>query len=156
MTAAILAPDTFTIERTYDAVPERVFHAWTDAAARAVWFVGPDGWKAKVRESDPRTGGRDVLVGLFSDGSEVKYEARHEDVLPNERMITSYHMYRNDVRISVSLSTVQFVPAGSGTRLMFTEHLICLNGYEDPGAQDRARGVGTHLDRLAAYLKLCS
>jgi uncharacterized protein YndB with AHSA1/START domain len=152
MTATVLAPDTFTIERTYDASPERVYHAWTDAAARAAWFVGPDGWKAKLRENDPRTGGRDVVIGIFSDGSEVTYDARHEDVVPNERMITSYHMYRDDVRISVSLSTVQFVPTGKGTRLVFTEHVVCMNGYEDPGAEGRAHGVGTHLDRLATYL----
>jgi uncharacterized protein YndB with AHSA1/START domain len=152
MIASVLASDTFTIERTYDASPERVYHAWTDATARAAWFIGPDDWKAKLRENNPRTGGRDVVVGVFSDGSEVKYDARHEDVVPNERMITSYHMYRNDVRISVSLSTVQFVPAGTGTRLVFTEHVICLNGYEDPGAKGRAQGVGTHLERLATYL----
>jgi hypothetical protein len=47
---------------------------------------------------------------------------------------------------------VQFVPAGTGTRLIFTEHLICLNGYEDPDAKGRAEGVGTHLERMAAYL----
>jgi hypothetical protein len=29
-----------------------------------------------------------VVVGVFSDGNEVKYDARHEDVVPNERMIT--------------------------------------------------------------------
>jgi uncharacterized protein YndB with AHSA1/START domain len=82
----------------------------------------------------------------------LQYDARHEDVVPNQRMITSYHMYRDGVRISVSLSTVQFVPAGAGTRLTFTEHLICLNGFEDPGAEGRAHGVGMHLDRLAIYL----
>jgi len=85
MTAAVLAPDTFTIERTYDAAPERVYHAWTDATARATWFIGPEGWKAKLRENDPRTGGHDIVVGIFDDGSEVKYDARHEDVVPNER-----------------------------------------------------------------------
>jgi uncharacterized protein YndB with AHSA1/START domain len=152
MTETLLTPDTFTIERTYDASPERVFHAWTDAAARAVWFIGPEGWKAKLRENDPRTGGRDVVSGIFADGSEVRYDARHEEVVPNERMITSYHMYVDDVRISVSLSTVQFVPAGSGTRLVLTEHLVCMNGFEDPGAKDRAHGIGLHLDRLATYL----
>ena len=152
MTATEITPETFTLERAYDASPERVYHAWTDPTARAVWFIGPDGWKAKVHESDPRTGGHDVVVGTFSDGSEVKYEARHEDVVMNERIITSYHMYRNDVRISVSLSTVRFVPNGTGTRLVFTEHLVCMNGYDDPGAKDRAHGVSTHLDRLATYL----
>lgn len=36
--------------------------------------------------------------------------------------------------------------------LVFTEHLICLNGYEGPGANDRAEGVGAHLERMATYL----
>ena len=51
MTATVLAHDTFTIERTYEASPERVYHAWTDATGRAAWFIGPDGWKATYIES---------------------------------------------------------------------------------------------------------
>jgi hypothetical protein len=31
----------------------------------------------------------------------VRYDARHEDIVPSERIITPCHMYRDDVRISV-------------------------------------------------------
>ena len=37
--------DTFTLERTYDAAPSRVFQAWADPKQKAKWFSGPPGWK---------------------------------------------------------------------------------------------------------------
>jgi len=43
---------TFAIERAYAASPARVFAAWADPAAKAVWFVGPGGWKELRREID--------------------------------------------------------------------------------------------------------
>jgi uncharacterized protein YndB with AHSA1/START domain len=41
MTKSRTANTTFTLERVYDATPARVFAAWADPAAKAVWFIGP-------------------------------------------------------------------------------------------------------------------
>ncbi len=42
----------FTIERLYDAMPARVFRAWSDPAIKAKWFIGPEGWSQVARELD--------------------------------------------------------------------------------------------------------
>jgi uncharacterized protein YndB with AHSA1/START domain len=39
-----VAHATFTVERTYDASPARVFAAWADPTAKARWFASPEEW----------------------------------------------------------------------------------------------------------------
>ncbi|MFL6111564.1 MAG: SRPBCC domain-containing protein, partial [Catenulispora sp.] len=79
------------------------------------------------------------------------YEARYQDIVPNERIVTSYDMHMDDKRISVSLATVEFRPDGTGTRLVLTEQGAFLDGYDDPA--DRQRGTVELLDALAVELK---
>ena len=37
-----VAHATFSLERTYQAAPARVFAAWAEPAAKAQWFAGPN------------------------------------------------------------------------------------------------------------------
>jgi uncharacterized protein YndB with AHSA1/START domain len=69
----------------------------------------------------------------------------------NERIVYTYDMHLDDKRISVSLATVELKPAGLGTRLIFTEQAVFLDGYDDAGSRER----GTHglLDKLKASLE---
>jgi hypothetical protein len=55
-------------------------------------------------------------------------------------------MHLDDVRISVSLATVELQSAGSGTRLIFTEQGVYLDGYDDAGM--REHGTRELLDAL--------
>ena len=57
--------------------------------------------------------------------------------MPNERIIYGYDMHLDDKRISVSLATVEFKPAGKGTRLTFTEQGAFLDGFDDPRLRER-------------------
>lgn len=55
----IPSPDlgtSFTLKRIFNASPERVFRAWTEAKALEAWFQ-PMGNQIKVRELDVRLGG---------------------------------------------------------------------------------------------------
>ncbi len=142
---------SFTIERTYDSSPAEVFQAWADPAAKEQWFVGPPDWKAARRELDFRVGGCERLSGAFPGGRTTDYDARYWDIVPSERIVFTYGMHLNDKRISVSLATVALRPAGTGTRLTFTEQAVFLDGFVDGGG--RERGTRAHLDRLDAVLK---
>ncbi|MBV8652023.1 MAG: SRPBCC domain-containing protein, partial [Alphaproteobacteria bacterium] len=73
------------------------------------------------------------------------------DIVPDERIIYSYDMHLDDKRISVSLATIELKPAGAGTRLVFTEQGVFLDGYDDAGS--RERGTQGLLDKLGAWLK---
>jgi uncharacterized protein YndB with AHSA1/START domain len=139
---------TFVIERAYEAPPARVFAAWADKAAKARWFGNPDGQSAY--ELDFRVGGREVNRGGPPGGPVYTYEAHYGDIVPDQRIVYSYTMDCGDARISVSVTTVEFKPAGAGTQLTFTEQGVFLDGGDT--VQIREHGTNELLDSLGAAL----
>jgi len=152
MTAPPVIHSSFTLERTYPASPARVFAAWVDPEIKARWFIGPDGWKVIQRELDPRPGGREVLHGVLADGRETFFAARYHDVVAGHRLLFVYDMHHGGTHLSVSMVTVEMVPAGAGTHLVLTEQVAFLNGED--GAASRQQGTAAHLDRLGKQLQL--
>ncbi len=65
----------FTIQRRYDAAPERVFAAWADPAAKARWFAGPEEWEVGPHELDFREGGTEFASGGPREGPVHRYRA---------------------------------------------------------------------------------
>jgi uncharacterized protein YndB with AHSA1/START domain len=142
---------TFVIERTYPASPARVFAAWADLGSKASWFVGSEGWRETRRDLDFRVGGRESLHGVWGGDRTTAFECVYHDIVSDRRIVYVYDMYANGVKISVSLSTVEFEPAGTGTKLTYTEQAVFLDGFDDGGG--RERGTAAHLDRLGALMR---
>ncbi|MGV3721538.1 MAG: SRPBCC family protein [Actinomycetota bacterium] len=139
--------DTFTLERVYHAAPARVFAAWSNRDAKARWtgcHVGAS------FEMDFRVGGRDIFRGGPAGGPVYLVETLYHDIVPDQRIVLTYDMYADDTRISVSLQTIEFKPEGAGTRLIFTEQGVYLDGHAVPA--HREHGTGSALDRLADEL----
>ena len=142
---------TFAIEKMIDAPPARVFHAFADEAAKAHWFQGPDDWEKGPRAFDFRVGGREASSGGPKGGPVHAFECRYQDIVPDERIVYAYDMRLGDQRISVSLTTIELKPNGAGTRLIFTEQGVFLDGYDDSGS--REQGSRWLLDKLAASVE---
>ena len=142
---------TFVIERSYATTPARVFKAWADPAAKARWFGGPEDWMKAGHELDFRVGGRERLSSRPPGGPAHTFDARYYDIVPEQRIVYTYDMRLDDARISVSLATVEFKPEGAGTRMIFTEQGVFLDGYDDSG--ERERGTRALLDKLDAELR---
>jgi uncharacterized protein YndB with AHSA1/START domain len=144
--------DTMVLERTYPASPSRVFAAWADPRAKAVWMTGadPDEFTPSEYELDFRVGGREFTRGGPDGGEVFTYEARYEDIVADQRIVYSYYMLRGDVRISVSVTCIEFRPAGDGTTLVLTEHGVYLDGEDKP--EFRAEGIGLQLTALGVWL----
>ncbi len=138
------AHSTFVIERDYDASPARVFAAWGDANAKRQWF-GAGG----ELELDFRRGGREHLE-VAAGGAVYTYDALYEDIVPDERIVYTYNMHRDGVRISVSVSTVELLADGEGTHLRYTEQGVFLDGEDKP--ELREHGTRELLDKLADAL----
>ena len=143
--------DSFVIERTYPQSPAKVFHAFADRDAKARWFGGPDEWVKGRQEFDFRVGGRERLSGGPKGGPVHSFDGYYFDIVPNERIVYAYDLHLGEQKISVSLTTIELKPAGTGTKLIFTEQGVFLDGYDDAGS--REQGTRGLLEKLGVALK---
>lgn len=141
---------TFVVERTYPTLPARTFAAWASKAAKARWFACHDEWVLTEFTLDFRVGGEEHLRTGPAGGTVHAYDAVYQDIVPGERIVYAYGMRLDETRISVSLTTVEFRPEGTGSRLVFTEQVTFLDGYD--GLADREEGTRVGLDNLGAFL----
>jgi uncharacterized protein YndB with AHSA1/START domain len=150
MTERSTEHSTFVIERSYAASPARVFAAWADPVQKAKWFVGPDEWIKITHETEFRVGGHERMSTGPAGGSMHKFDCCYQDIVPDQRIIYSYIMHLDDTPMSVSLTTVELKPEGAGTRLIFTEQGVFLDGTD--WVARREEGSQGLLDKLGAAL----
>ena len=148
MTKRSIVHATFVIERTYDAAPKRVFAAWADPEIKAKWSGVPTEADSK-RSFDFRVGGKESSGGK-AEGKSYSFDALYQDIIPNERIIYTYDMHLEGQRISVSLASIEFKPAGSGTKMTVTEHGAYLDGLDNP--ELRESGTKWLMDQLGEVL----
>ena len=156
---APLAHGMFTIERRYDASPERVFRAYADPAAFRRWFVEAPGATIYDWAHDFRVGG--LGGGRYRFGgpeSPVGFnDTLFLDIVENRRIILSYVMGRElgeeRRRDSASLATIELIADGPGTRLIYTEQGAYFG--EDGAAHIplREEGCAGMFDNLARELE---
>ena len=150
MTTRSAQHGTIRLERRYKASPTRVFAAWAEPKARAKWDV-PGRWVIAEQIFDFREGGREVKRFGPKGDPRLVADTLYLDIVPNERIVLTYEMHMDKTRISVSLGTTEFKPAGQGTRLVYTEQAVYLDGHDDAGA--REHGTRALFDNLEAALK---
>ena len=103
-------------------------------------------------ELDFRIGGREFNRGGPPGSDDVyTYEAQFSDIVDGERIVYTNYMLRNETRISVSVASVEFVPTGAETTLLFTEHGVYLDGEDKP--EFRIEGINHQLDALGRFLE---
>jgi uncharacterized protein YndB with AHSA1/START domain len=143
---------TFTLERTYDASPERVFNAFADPKQKAEWFRGPAEWTPPEQTHDFRVGGVETSRGGPKGGFVTYFEARYQDIIPNERIIYTYFMHFDGALMSVSLCTIELTPQGRGTKLTMTEAGAYLDEHADHNA-NRRQGTEGLLEALGRFVE---
>jgi hypothetical protein len=78
MTGHPVIHSTFSLERTYQAAPARVFAAWADPGAKATWFAGP----GSEHRLDFRVGGHELARGANSSGDVLTFQSAYHDIVP--------------------------------------------------------------------------
>ncbi|OOC61746.1 SRPBCC family protein [Paenibacillus ihbetae] len=144
MTERFVKHATFVVERIYAASPARVYQAWSDANSKAKWFSKPEIF-------DFRVGGREYSSGGPPEGPVFTYDAYYQEIVPEERIVYSYSLDSDDIRMSVSITTVELIPTEGGTRLVFTEQGAFFDGHDSP--EIREHGTNEMLDTLGKSLE---
>ena len=157
MTVNSVIHDTFVIERTYPAAPSQVFAAFASEEAKN-WGDTGDLEPAEEQQTGPtefdfRVGGRERFSFKREDTT-YRYDAIYCDIVPDQRLVYTYEMYADDVRMSVSLATIEFSKSGDATTLTWTEQGTYLDGIDGPEAAAlRKGGTAQMLDLLTGYLE---
>lgn len=145
------AHDTFVIERTYNVPPKKVFAAFSSAEAKSRWFgAEEDGTPSKLKV-DFRVGGLETFAGGPPGEDVHKYESTFADIVPDERIVSTYKMWKSDDLMSVSIATTELKDSGSGTKLTYTEQGVFLDGIDEPSI--RKHGVLELFKALDSYLE---
>jgi len=134
---------TFSVERTYNASPARVYRAWSDPQAKMKWFPKSDIFEFRV-------GGREFNKGGPPEGPVYTFDACYQEIVPEQRIVYTYSMDMDDTRISVSVTTVELRPIEGGTKLIFTEQAVFFDGLDTP--EIREHGTKALLDALGDSL----
>jgi uncharacterized protein YndB with AHSA1/START domain len=151
MTERSVSHATFTLERTYDAPPAKVFNAFADPAIKRRWFVEGEGWDIEEFTPDFKVGGYERSRFRFRGGAPIRNDTTYHDIVPNERIIMAYTMTIGENRISASLATFEFKPEGGRTKLVFTEQGAFLDGLDK--VESREGGWRGLLDALGRALQ---
>lgn len=81
-----IAERELVLTRIIDALPEKVYRAWTEPELLKQWFA-PLPWTTSIAELDVRPGGSNRIVMRSPDGDESPGEGVYLEVVPNERLV---------------------------------------------------------------------
>lgn len=141
----------FTIERLYEFTPAQTFSAFADPELKGQWFAVPEHFQNRAWELDFRVGGGELNRGTVPGGRTYTFKSHFYEITTDERIVFAYDMHADETLMSVSLTTVQFLPVGgSATRLLFTEQGAFFDGLDQPAA--RECGTGELLTALGTFL----
>jgi len=121
---------TIVMERTYGALPARVFTAWEDLDARKRWSAPADEIRIEYEASDFREGGRDLSRCIEPGNADYVAQVFYLDIMPAQRIVFAEDVSHGDKRVSAALICVELTPAGAGTRLVLTLQIAAFDGSD--------------------------
>ena len=134
---ATVVHSTFQLERKLKASPERVFRAFAEKAAKRRWFFEGSSHLLEHHELDFKVGGWEraqmkMGPGTPVSGKTLTNDAIYEDIVPARRIVTAYRMSMDGTPFSASLATIELIPNGSGTDLIFTHQGAYFENADGP------------------------
>src|SRR5207244_2751050 len=108
---------SLTLQRRFNAAPEKVYAAWADPQKLVQWFGPESVEEGSVKaDIDLRVGGR-YRISFNAKGTYNEVGGVYREVVPNQRLVFSWAWHSTPER--ESLVTISMKPEGSGTLLTF-------------------------------------
>ncbi len=140
---------TLTLERSLKASPAKVWNAYADPEARAVWGVPSPDINMSYQEADFRPGGRDLCVCGPGPAEGVTVEALYHAITPEAQIVSTEIIGMPGAPEAISLVTTQMAAADGGTQITVTIQVTSLAGPEMEA--ELRGGWEAALANLAAY-----
>ena len=146
---------TFVLERSFSVSPERVFAAFADPAKKRRWFAAGGSSTVEHYELDFRVGGKEKVDSRLGPGTPVSglvctNDTTYEVIVPDRRIVFAGTVSLEGRVFSASLGTVELLPNGTGTDLIFTYQSAFFEGADGPAM--REAGWRSLFDKLAEEL----
>lgn len=148
-TIARTSDTEFTMERTIDASPERVFDAYTDPSKVAQWW-GQRNSTTTVETLDVRPGGAWRFVQRDTEGNVYEFYGEYLEVVPNSKIVYTFEFAGFPGHVVTD--TVAFQPEGAGTRLIASSSFTSKEDLDGMLATGMEGGANESWDRLAELL----
>jgi uncharacterized protein YndB with AHSA1/START domain len=136
---------SFTIPLELSASPEQVWALLSEPDMRATWVRMPGPSSTVTREFDFRVGGGERLTSTFISGDireDLENRSVFYDIVPNERIVSSYEVVVAGIPRWVALVTIEVAPSSLGTHLEWTEQYSFVHLSTPGGADDVKHLIG--------------
>ena len=144
--AEIRERPALTIVRRFNAAPQRVWDAITQAQALTQWLAPSDDFVNLIAETDLRVGGRYHLAMRSPEGEVHDVSGVYREVIPNRKVVFTWAWKSTPER--ESLVTMELRASGDGTELTLRHEQ-----FFDEAARDRHNtGWSACLGRLERLL----
>jgi len=143
-----------TLERVFDAEPERVYRAWTVPEVLKKWFA-PRPFTTPVAELDVRPGGSSLIVMRDADGNDFPNTGVYLEVVPGRRLVSTDAYREAWVPSDRPFMTMdlRFDPLPGGkTKATYVVYHWTKEAYDQHVQMGFHDGWGACADQLAALL----
>lgn len=135
------------IEREYDASPQRVFDAWTDANHLLEWFHGSAEIKVQSAVADVREGGH-FRVELVGPNDHYVIGGQYTEVRPPDILEFTWKWDESTIEPTETLVRLEFQPVGTRTLMRLTHSKFS----SERASQAHDAGWAGVLSSLATFL----
>lgn len=143
----------FIITREFDAPRELVFKAHTDPELYVQW-LGPRGFTTKLETFEPRNGGSYRFIQRDEKGNEYASHGVNHEVLPPERIISTFEFEGLPETGHVILGKDKFEELPNNrTKLVSQSVFLSVEDRDGMLQSDMEEGIKDSYDRLDELLR---
>jgi uncharacterized protein YndB with AHSA1/START domain len=138
---------TLQVKRRFEASRERVFRAWTEAAALRQWFFPSPDYTIEVPVLELRVGGKYQVEMHHANGNVHRLGGSYREIRPPEKLVFTW-CWEQETGDSETLVTVEFRDLGGSTEIVLIHERF--SNLEE--REKHSHGWTGCLDQLAKIL----